>query len=158
MLERKTNTNVVRSKYVLIKISKFCLIGFNASVFCLYGLMKIIGWQLDFQINSEKYYNTMVKNLEPVNFMWLFHSVSVPYAKSIGAAQLLAAALICIPFTRKIGLLFYLFLISQIVLINFCFDITIVTKYLSVLLLLNTCFLIYLYRSSYKFLFVSSQN
>lgn len=139
-----------------IKILKFCLILFNSFVFSLYGVMKIVGLQLVPPSSSERYYHVLVNELKPVNLMWLFHSASPVYAKSIGIAQVVAAILICIPKTRKIGLLFYLFQVSQIVLINFCFDITVVTKFLSVILLLNTCFLIYLYRDGYKKLFISN--
>ncbi len=154
MFENKTNITDFRIKQLLGKAFEFCLIAFNAGVFCVYGIMKVIGGQLASLSSSEKYHHALVSDLKPVNLMWLFHAASPVYAKSIGLAQIFATVLICIPITRKIGLLLYLFLISQIVLINFCFDITVVTKYLSLLLLLNTCVLIYLYRSSYKILFV----
>ena len=135
-----------------LKFAKAILITFNSLVFSFYGVMKLLGYQLSLELSSQKYEGVFVNDLKPVNLMWRFYAVSPLYAKAIGLAQLLSAVLILLPKTRKIGLILFLFQITQIIFINFCFDITIITKIISVVLLINTLFLIYIYRNTYKVL------
>jgi len=139
-----------KKNIMVIKITRIILIAFNACVFSIYGLAKLLGYQFSIHQSSLSYDNTLVKDLRPISLMWRFHAISPIYSKIIALSQLLAVLLICIPKTRKIGLIFYLFQISQIVSINFCFGLPIGTKLLSSILMLNTVFLIYTYRNNYK--------
>jgi hypothetical protein len=143
-------------KDILKKVFIIVLLSFNALVFSIYGTLKLSGTQLGLKGSHHKEY--IMKELLPVNFMWRCHAISRVYALSIGLSQILASLLILIPFTRKFGLLYYLYNVFQIVLINYCFELTIEVMLTSSLLLMNILILIYIYLPKYKPLILSKWN
>ncbi len=147
--------NMNMYKKLVFKLLLLSAIGFNAIAFSMYGFFKLSGIQLT---RPTHIIMRQLSEFNPTNFMWGFHAISPYYAFVVGLSQMVSAFLIIIPHTRKFGLLFYLYNVAQIFLINYCFDITIQVKILSTVLLLNTIVLFYVYRKSFLKLLKSNCN
>lgn len=90
-----------------------------ALVFVFYGCSKLVDQQLVISGLSE----TKLGTIAPWRVTWYFFSISPPYRYAIGASQVLVALLLLVPRTGAVGAIGFLAIISNIVLINFCYDV-----------------------------------
>jgi uncharacterized membrane protein YphA (DoxX/SURF4 family) len=121
-----------------------------ASVFVLYGVLKL----LDLQLSTGDLSDMRFGQASPMLVTWHFFSLSPLYHHSIGIAQIITGVLLIIPRTAPVGALCFFVIILNIVLINFGYDIATDVKILSVILLACNCLLIGHYWRRYRFLFL----
>ena len=121
-----------------------------ASVFVLYGMLKLLQLQLSTGDLSDMRFG----QASPMLVTWHFFSLSPLYHHSIGIAQIITGILLIVPRTAPVGALCFFVIILNIVLINFGYDIATDVKILSVLLLAFNCLLMGYYWPRYRLLFL----
>ena len=122
-----------------------------ATVFILYGTLKLLGLQLSTGDLSDKRFG----DVSPMLVTWHFFSLSPLYHHAIGVAQIITGLLLIVPKTAPVGSLCFFVIILNIVLINFGYDIATDVKILSSVLLTLNCFLLAHYWRRYRLLLLS---
>lgn len=136
----------MNTKNRLDEILKFLMAYILAFFFILYGAAKMTGFQLNGI--APKYLDFKLRDMSTTLLAWYLFSSSLLFKIVIGCLQVISSILLIIPKTRIIGALFYLPLVSSIVLINLAFNIPAFT--LSAGLFLINVVLLVLYRDHLK--------
>ena len=121
---------------------------FLALVFIIYGTLKLLRLQLVTGDLSDMRFG----EASPMLVTWHFFSLSPLYHHAIGVAQIVTGLLLIVPRTAAVGVLCFLVIIANIVLINFGYDIALDVKVLSCVLLALDGVLLFHYRLRYRLL------
>ena len=124
-------------------------------MFILYGVFKLVGFQFGL---SEAMGNLRLREAHPQILTWYFFDSSPLYKYCIGITQIVTGLLLIIPRTAAIGALCFLVIISNIVLINFGYNIALDVKILSSILLALDGVLLWHYLPRYKLLLQPAEN
>jgi hypothetical protein len=108
-----------------------------AMFMCLYGLGKLFPLQM--QPLSIAILNEPVGHLSPMTFLWGLIGLNPVYESICGAAEILGGVLLLFRPTALAGSLFSAFVVTNVVLYNFCFDVPV--KLFAANLLLAALFL-----------------
>jgi uncharacterized membrane protein YphA (DoxX/SURF4 family) len=125
-----------------------------ASVFLLYGVLKLLRLQLSTGDLSDMRFG----DASPMIVTWHFFNLSPLYHHSIGIAQITTGLLLLFSRTAPVGALCFFVIILNIVLINFGYDIATDVKVFGSVLLGLDCILIGRYWRRYRLLFLSESS
>ena len=112
--------------------------------FALAGIMMGYGWSKLFpqQFNGGQVPVTWLLrplgSFSPHGLLWIYMGYSRPYAMFCGAGEVLGALLLCSRRTATLGALILIAILSNVVMVNFAYDVDV--KTFSVNLLLMACF------------------
>jgi hypothetical protein len=126
----------------------FLIIFFNASVFLVYGLVKLFGIQLSDGITVDP--NTLYKDVRPIEIMWDFFSLKKGYVILIAMGQIIAATSLVFKRTRFLGTILYLFIATNILAINIFFHMYIYTLTTIAVCFINCFILLYFEKDKLK--------
>ncbi|MEO0468756.1 MAG: hypothetical protein AAF206_03975, partial [Bacteroidota bacterium] len=93
---------------------------FLAYTFVNYGMAKVIDMQFAGRLSSL---DTPIVEMRPMSVAWSFFGYTYGYQAFVGWSQLAAAFLICFRRTSTLGAVLLLTVISNIVLVNFYYDV-----------------------------------
>jgi len=131
-----------KSKTKWIDLTKAIIAYVLALYFILYGLGKMLGFQLN-GISQQQLHRPLGE-VNQFFIAWYLFSSSQIFKILIGILQLISSVLLIVPKTRVVGALFFLPLITAIFIINLSFSIAAFP--LSLALLAGDLLLIYLNR------------
>ncbi|HVU58715.1 MAG TPA: hypothetical protein VHD83_26830 [Puia sp.] len=112
----KQRHNYTKLKYILQIILRF----FLAYTITQYGAAKIMDVQFSPSIGSMA---TTVADMRPMTVAWTFFGYSFGYEFFIGCSQILAAVLLLFRKTATLGAILMVTIMSNIVFVNFAFDV-----------------------------------
>jgi len=125
-----------------------------ALVFFFYGAMKLTGNQFGL---GEGLTHSRLSETSPLVVTWYFFNLSPLYRDSIAFSQIATGLLLLFRRTAPIGALCFFVIITNIVLINFGYNIANDTKIISLVLLAIDLFLLVSYRDRYRLLLDSEE-
>ncbi len=111
------------------------IILFNSGIFLLYGIAKLTGFQFVYHAPPP---DLLFKDVGPLGIMWYFFSLKKGYAILVALSEIIPALLILFKRTRFIGAILYFVTVTNILALNFFFNITQSTLIISVILFINT--------------------
>jgi len=120
-----------------------------ALVFFFYGAMKLTGNQFGL---GEGLTHSRLSDTSPLVITWYFFNLSPLYRDSIAFAQIGTGLLLLFRRTAPIGALSFFVIITNIVLINFGYNIANDTKVISLVLLALDGFVLLSYLDRYRML------
>jgi hypothetical protein len=88
-----------------------------------YGMVKVIPNQ--FAQTSPERLTTMVGDLHRMSLLWTFMDASAGYTIFTGAAEVLGGLLLTCRRTRTLGALVCIGVMANVVMLNFCYDVTV---------------------------------
>ncbi len=91
-----------------------------AFCFLAYGLSKLLDLQFTW---GYKQLDRPIRQLGGMGLVWAFFAYSRPYQICIGCAEILPAALLLTRRTTALGMLLYLPVISNVVLVDICYSV-----------------------------------
>ncbi|MFD3748205.1 DoxX family protein [Nocardia sp. NPDC058633] len=91
-----------------------------ASALLLYGMIKVLPTQMSF--NLERLVEPF-GHMSPMAVLWAQSSLSEPYEMALGAAEVVAGALLILPVTSAIGSVLAVVVALQVLLMNLSFDV-----------------------------------
>ena len=127
-------TTTAKLHYVFQVIVRFTL----AHIFITYGLSKLYGFQ--FPALDPSTLDKVVRDLSGQQFVWAFFGYSYGYSAFVGMGQALSAILLFFRKTQTLGAFILLPIITNIVVVNFMYDIPV--KLYASLYLMMTLYLI----------------
>jgi len=104
----------------------------------VYGLSKVI--KLQFQFPPSHWLVETYGEASPMRLLWAFMGYSTPYTVFSGAAETLGAILLCFRRTTLLGALVLTPVLTNVALLNFCYDVPV--KIYSAHLLLSAIYLV----------------
>ena len=113
--KRAGRHSVTIARFLLLYISLY--LGF---IMVRYGLIKVIKSQFPFPYSSL---NETYGNSSPMRLMWSFMGYSPVYNIIMGVVEILAGLFLLLKRTRLLGALFTIGIMSNVVLLNFCYDV-----------------------------------
>jgi hypothetical protein len=87
----------------------------------LYGLVKVFPMQFD--VPLDYIYDQRVGDKSPMGLLWLFMGYSRPYTMFCGLVEVLAGCLLIWRRTVTLGSLLAIVAMTQVVILNFCYDV-----------------------------------
>jgi len=112
----KQRHSYIKLKYILQTVLRF----FLAYIITQYGAAKILDVQFSPNLGSMA---TTVADMHPMTVAWTFFGYSFGYELFIGCSQILAAILLLFRKTATLGAILMVTIMSNIVFVNFAFDV-----------------------------------
>ncbi|HEX8574883.1 MAG TPA: hypothetical protein VF677_01175 [Flavobacterium sp.] len=128
----------------------FIIILFNAGVFIMYGVSKIMRIQAIATLPED---GLLATEMQPTQVMWYFLGIKAEYAILVGLSQIGSSVLLLFKRTRLFGAIVYFFVVSNILAINVIFRVTWQTLLLSIILFMNILIIIYTEKDKVRKLF-----
>jgi len=112
----KQRRDYIKLQYLLQTALRF----FLAYTIMQYGASKVLDVQFNSSISSL---DTKVVDMRPMTVAWSFFGYSFPYEFFIGCSQIVAALLLLFRRTATLGAIVMVTIMSNIVFVNFAFDV-----------------------------------
>ena len=126
-------------RWVIYDVVRF----FLAFSFFAYGLSKLL--DLQFAWGYEQF-DRPIRRLGGMGLVWAFFAYSRPYQICIGLAEVLPAALLLTKRTAVLGMLLYLPVITNVVLVDLCYSVERGATMTSIVLLAGNLLMLWLRR------------